>query len=276
LADGKHLLLMWFCSVFGSCLRNVCEGWRLFLFAMKLLAFDTSTEVLSIGVQCGGAQQLHTGSGGAQASFGLIAGVQSLLQQAALPLQALDAIVFGAGPGSFTGLRTSCAVAQGLALGAQRPVLPVPSLLAVAEDARWRTQAQAPILEVLAVLDARMDEVYAAWFGWHDGQWQQRGDIQLCKPEALQVDDRVQLLAGNAFAVYPGRVEQAMGALARPCVAALPSAQALLRLAPALLQQGAAVAPEAALPLYVRDKVAKTTAERLQEKAAAAAGGAGD
>ena len=243
---------------------------------MKFLAFDTSTEVLSLGVDCDGVQHLHTGSGGAQASFGLIAGAQLLLQQAALPLEALDAIVFGAGPGSFTGLRTACSVAQGLALGAQRPVLPVNSLLAVAEDARAQAQAQpqAPALEVLALLDARMDEVYAAWFGWHDGQWQQRGEIQLCKPEALQIDDRVQLLAGNVFTVYPGRVEQALGDRLRPCVAALPSAQALLRLAPALLQQGAALPPEGALPLYVRDKVAKTTAERMQEKAAAAAGAA--
>lgn len=242
---------------------------------MKLLAFDTSTEVLSIGVDCDGAQILHTGVGGAQASFCLIAGVQSLLQQAGVALAGLDAIVFGAGPGSFTGLRTACSVAQGLALGAQRPVLPVNSLLAVAEDARLRSHPQDATLEVLALLDARMDEVYAAWFGWHDGQWQQHGEIQLCKPDALQVDDRVQLLAGNVFTVYPGRVEQAMGARVRPCVAALPSAQALLRLAPALLQQGAALPPEGALPLYVRDKVAKTTAERLQEKAAAAAGAAG-
>jgi tRNA threonylcarbamoyladenosine biosynthesis protein TsaB len=242
---------------------------------MKLLAFDTSTEVLSIGVDCDGAQRLHTGAGGAQASFGLIAGVQSLLQQAGVPMQALDAIVFGAGPGSFTGLRTSCAVAQGLALGAQRPVLPVPSLLAVAEDVRLRTQPLATALEVLALLDARMDEVYAAWWGWSDGRWQLRGDTQLCKPEALQVDARVQLLAGNVFTVYPGRFAQALGDAARPCVAALPSAQALLHLAPALLQQGGALPPEGALPLYVRDKVAKTTAERMQEKALAAAGVAG-
>jgi tRNA threonylcarbamoyladenosine biosynthesis protein TsaB len=242
---------------------------------MKLLAFDTSTEVLSIGVDCDGTLCLHTGAGGAQASFGLIAGVQALLQQAALGMEALDAIVFGAGPGSFTGLRTACAVAQGLALGAQRPVLPVNSLLAVAEDARLRCHPRDQELELLALLDARMDEVYGAWFSWRDGQWAQRGEIQLCKPEALQIDTRVQLLAGNVFTVYPRRVEQAMGALVRPCVPALPSAQALLSLAPALLQRGAAVPPEGALPMYVRDKVAKTTAERLQEKAAAAAGAAG-
>jgi tRNA threonylcarbamoyladenosine biosynthesis protein TsaB len=242
---------------------------------MNLLAFDTSTEVLSIGVTAGAQVLLHTGAGGAQASFGLISGVQSLLAQVQLPMASLDAVVFGAGPGSFTGLRTSCSVAQGLALGAEVQVLPVNSLLAVAEDARLRGHQQKESLEVLALLDARMDEVYCAWFGFSQGQWTQRCEIQLCKPEAVRVDAAVELLAGNVFAVYPGRVESAMGAASRPCEVALPSAQALLSLAPQLLAQGLAVPPEQALPLYVRDKVAKTTAERMQEKAAAVAGAGG-
>jgi len=241
---------------------------------MKLLAFDTSTEVLSIGVSVGGQALLHTGAGGAQASFGLIAGVQRLLEQAQIPMGALDAVVFGAGPGSFTGLRTACSVAQGLALGAGVPVLPVHSLLAVAEDARLSAYPDRQALEVLALLDARMDEVYAAWFGFHEGCWTPRGETQLCKPEALEVDQRVDMVAGNVFAVYPGRVEMALGGVPRACVAALPSAQALLRLAPQLLREGHAVPAEQALPLYVRDKVAKTTAERQQEKAVAGATGA--
>lgn len=240
---------------------------------MNFLAFDTSTEVLSIGVACNGAEHLHTGAGGAQASFGLIAGAQRLLHAAGLGMSALDAVVFGAGPGSFTGLRTACSVAQGFALGANRPVLPVNSLLAVAEDARLRTHPDTPALDVLALLDARMDEVYAARFVWREGHWTQLGEIQLCKPEAVGIDAGVQLLAGNVFSVYPGRVESAMGTDARPCTHALPTAQALLSLAPALLQGGAAVPPEQALPLYVRDKVAKTTQERMQEKAAAQGAG---
>jgi tRNA threonylcarbamoyladenosine biosynthesis protein TsaB len=242
---------------------------------MNVLAFDTSTEVLSVGVAAGAQTLLHTGAGGAQASFGLICAVQSLLAQAQTPMAALDAVVFGAGPGSFTGLRTACAVAQGLALGADVPVLPVNSLLAVAEDARLRYFPQKNTLEVLALLDARMDEVYSAWFGFSQGCWTQRSDIRLCKPEQVVVDAAVEVLAGNVFVVYPGRVESTMGNITRPCEAALPSAQALLSLAPQLLAQGLAVAPEQALPLYVRDKVAKTTAERLQEKAAVAAGAAG-
>ena len=85
---------------------------------MKLLAFDTSTDTLSIAVQHGTQVWTHSGPGGAHASGTLIPGVQSLLAQAGLALGDLQAIAFGRGPGSFTGLRTACAIAQGLALGA--------------------------------------------------------------------------------------------------------------------------------------------------------------
>lgn len=101
--------------------------------APNLLAFDTSTEQLSVAVQRGrdGQRFAHTGAGGAQASATLIPTVQALLAQAGLALGELQAIVFGRGPGSFTGLRTACSVAQGLAWGAGLPVLPVDTLLAV-------------------------------------------------------------------------------------------------------------------------------------------------
>src|SRR3989344_4098058 len=121
---------------------------------MNLLAFDTSTDTLSIAVQHGDAVWQHTGPGGAQASATLIPTVRSLMAQAGLSFDTLEAIVFGRGPGSFTGLRTACAVAQGLAFGARGgqgvPVLPVDTLLAVAEEARcewvaaqgrWHTEA---------------------------------------------------------------------------------------------------------------------------------------
>ena len=107
---------------------------------MNLLAFDTSTDALSIAVsrQDGGPGKVwhSSGPGGAQASSSLIGSVMDLLGQADLRLAELDAICFGSGPGSFTGLRTACSVAQGLAFGANVPVLPVPSLLALAQAAR--------------------------------------------------------------------------------------------------------------------------------------------
>ena len=241
---------------------------------MNLLAFDTSTETMSIAVMRtvdGVAQSWqHTGAGGAQASTGLIAAVLDLMQQAQLSMGQLDAICFGSGPGSFTGLRTACSVAQGFAFGAKVPVLPVDSLLAVAEEARHCALEHVAQGEVLAMLDARMDEIYAARYAFDAGQWTELMGSRLARPEDLLFAVAPQALAGNVFAAYGERLSAA--GVAPPevlCVTALPTANAMLRLAPQLLAQGKAVSAEHALPLYIRDKVAKTTQEREVEKAAA-------
>ena len=143
-----------------------------------LLAFDTSTDVLSIGVCAHGHTELRTLAGGAQSSATLIPTAMDMLAQAGMGLSQLDAIVFGRGPGSFTGLRTACAVAQGLAFGADRLVLPVDTLLAVAEEARVQSGSDAP-LTVLALLDARMNEVYSAACDWDGRHWTLRQALQL-------------------------------------------------------------------------------------------------
>ncbi|MFN4359605.1 MAG: tRNA (adenosine(37)-N6)-threonylcarbamoyltransferase complex dimerization subunit type 1 TsaB [Hylemonella sp.] len=235
---------------------------------MKLLAFDTSTELISIAVTraVDGVPRVwqHTGAGGAQASSALIPAIETLMAEADLTFKQLDAIAFGRGPGSFTGLRTACAVAQGLGFGADVPLLPVDTLLAVAEEARAQQAPQAARLRVLALLDARMDELYAAPYDYADGTWQQGSDFRLCKPEQVSVQD-VEALAGNVFAEYGTRLP---AATVLPCWQALPTAAAMLRLAPALLAAGNAVAAELALPLYIRDKVALTTEERAAAKAA--------
>ena len=192
---------------------------------MNLLAFDTSTETLSIAVQCGDRAYAHSGPGGAQASATLITAVRSLLDEAGLELGQLDALVFGRGPGSFTGLRTACAVAHGCS-------------------------------NVVAVLDARMDEVYMAHYQWQSGTWQNSGAPALSAPEDVQVPPGW-TVAGNAQAAYGERL-----APDSHHVHALPTATALLRLAPVLISAGLAVPAADALPLYIRDKVARTTAER--------------
>jgi len=232
-----------------------------------LLAFDTSTEQLSIGVRRGAHTDVRTLAGGAQASATLIPTAMAMLAQAGLTLPQLDAVVFGRGPGAFTGLRTACAVAQGLAFGAGIPVLPVDTLLAVAEEARVQAgMGQAP-LTVLAVLDARMAEVYSAVYDWHGTHWQARSDVQLGAPERVQRPEGARvLIAGNAFAAYDERLLHLLKDLDDRCTA-LPTASALLRLAPALLAAGQAVPAEQAMPLYIRDKVAQTTAEREAAKA---------
>ncbi len=245
---------------------------------MNLLALDTGTETMSIAV-CrtvdGQVQQWqHTASGGARASTDLIPAILALLQQAGLRLDALDAICFGCGPGSFTGLRTACSVAQGLAFGANVPVLAVDSLLAVAEEARYQAFGAQASGVITAVLDARMDELYGATYGFDAGKWSELAGSALVKPEelvrvALSGPQTHWVLAGNGFAVYGERVAQQDPAAATALrITALPTATAMLRLAPQLLAAGKAVSAEHALPSYIRDKVAKTTAERMAEKAA--------
>lgn len=239
---------------------------------MNLLAFDTSTELMSVAVQrtlagaggTTGASQVwqHSGAGGAQTSAKLIPTIQRLLAQAGVQPSDLDAIVFGQGPGSFTGVRTACSVAQGLALGASLKVLPIATLLAVAEEARFQQAAVLPSWQVMALLDARMDEMYAAGYVYFQGQWRQVKNYCVLRPEEL-VCEAAFALAGNVFSAYGVR----LGVPAvQKRIDAWPTATALLRLAPALIAAGATLRADQALPLYIRDKVAKTTLERAAEK----------
>lgn len=258
----------------------------------NLLAIDTSTHLLSVGVVRG---QLHDtahqrdGEGGAQASATLIPTVMSLLTQAGLTLADLDAIVFGRGPGAFTGLRTATAVVQGLAYGTRTqrhpdglPVLGIDTLMAVAENARHTLHGSGRITTVpcaiTALLDARMGELYAATYLFKDpalpsaqllaGPW-------LLKPDALVAQlPSVALtgwLAGNALEAYGAALFGDMPPRHFTC---WPTAAALLRLAPSLLATGQATAPVGAQPVYVRDQVAKTSLERAAEHAAALAASA--
>jgi len=234
---------------------------------MNLLAFDTSTELMSVAVQrCRDAVDQvwqYSGVGGAQTSTLLIPTIQDLMAQAQLQFGQLEAIVFGNGPGSFTGLRTACSVAQGLAFGAGIEVLAVDTLLAVAEQARWQQAPTPAPWQVLALLDARMEEMYARRYEFEAGHWTPVGACQLIRPEALPGDADCPL-AGNVFAAYGARLPAALALR----ITAEPTATAMLRLAPALLAAGAALPPEQALPVYVRDKVAQTTLERATARAA--------
>jgi tRNA threonylcarbamoyladenosine biosynthesis protein TsaB len=178
-------------------------------------------------------------------------------------------------------------VAQGLAFGADLPVLPIDTLLAVAEEAREANVAKgaALVTRVLSVMDARMEQVYAAAYEFTphavdvadganqmQGTWRCVQEPELHSPESLHWPaDWSQdsfIAAGNAWLVYAGRWPAALTA---PQVMALPTAAALLRLAPSAWAAGEAVPPEEALPLYIRDKVAQTTDERMLIKAQQAA-----
>lgn len=252
---------------------------------LKLLAIETSTDTMSVALGSGapGAPVWqHSGPGAAQASLTLLPVIQSLLAQAGWALHELDALVFGRGPGSFTGLRTACAVVQGLAYGARSarrpdglPVLAIDTLQALATEALLTRQGQAgepSPQRVAALLDARMGELYVAAYRLTAAGLVQQQTPSLCTPSEWAHgwrsawphdephDARTDLLAGNVFGSHGAEFSEVPG-LRQP---ALPTARALLQLAPAALAAGAAVAPHDALPLYVRDRVAQTTAEREQ------------
>ncbi|MFZ2987302.1 tRNA (adenosine(37)-N6)-threonylcarbamoyltransferase complex dimerization subunit type 1 TsaB [Ideonella sp.] len=241
---------------------------------MKLLALDTATETMAIAVSHGGAQWTLNSPGGAAASLHLIPEALRLLAEAGLSVAALDAVAFGQGPGAFTGLRTAVSVAQGLAFGADKPLLPIDSLLLVAEDARLQAeQAGSALADSVfwVAMDARMDEIYAAAYRQAAGTWQVVQAPALYTLEALLArwqDLPPAHVAGSALAAFGDRLGLA------PALPCWPDAQdragALLRLASAAWQHGATVTVDEALPVYLRDKVALTTAEREAAKAAKA------
>lgn len=239
------------------------------------LALETSTDVLSLAVARGSQVWSHASAGGTKSSEQTLPQVQRLMQDAELTFTQLQAVVFGRGPGAFTGLRTACAVAQGLAFGAHLKVLPIDTLLAVAETARDLLQCDAThgeiqsntkgVTRVLSTVDARMDQVYLAAYEHTGDGWRCVQGAEVLAPEAVHwpTDWAPQsfVAAGNAWDLYAGRWPAQLKALQ---LQALPTAEALLRLAPQAWHAGLAVAPEEALPLYIRDKVAQTTAERAQ------------
>jgi tRNA threonylcarbamoyladenosine biosynthesis protein TsaB len=230
---------------------------------MKLLAIETSTDTMSLAVQHGDAVFSHTGAGGAQASATLIPAIEALMKRAGLQYAQLDAMVFGRGPGSFTGLRTACAVVQGLAFGAGVKVLPVDTLAALAQEAQMLAQeAGMDASHILAVLDARMGEVYVSHYKFDSVLRNIHAGELLKKPQEIVSDLalRPTLLAGNIRPALDAQLPEQIKAL--PYLACLPTASALLRLAPGLIATGGLVEAHDALPLYIRDKVALTTAER--------------
>ena len=254
----------------------------------KWMALETSTDLLSLAVASshGDASQVwaHTSAGGAKSSQLVLPEIVQLMEDAHMRFEELTSVVFGKGPGSFTGLRTACSVAQGLAYGAGVPVLPIDTLLAVAEDARFQNmqqqqqQLQQTMQQIVkppedtqrffVAMDARMDQVYTAAYEWQSG-WHCVQAPSVNSPEGISVPmqwkDQNFTTVGNAWDAFSARWPIAFSG---KHMHAMPTAQALLRLAPVAFEQGLAVTPEDALPIYIRDKVAQTTQEREQIKLA--------
>jgi tRNA threonylcarbamoyladenosine biosynthesis protein TsaB len=232
----------------------------------NILAIECSTDVMQLALRVGAQVLTHTGVGGAQTSHSLLPQIRLLMQQASLKFEQLDAIAFGRGPGSFTGLRSACAVAQGLGFAAGVKLLPVDTLAVLAQAAR--THESIPTAtQVLAVLDARMDEVYVGRYAFNSCLRNEYAGYSPISPQKLgpEAIGAASLWVTNAYQAYASLWCEPLRQL--PRVDATPSASAMLELAPHLIEAGHLVDAAQALPLYSRDKVALTTQEREAAKA---------
>lgn len=226
---------------------------------MQILALETTTEHGGCALWRDGDLLESACPDGRSHSETLLPLVRELLAQAGTTVNALDGIAFGVGPGAFTGLRVACGAAQGLAMAADLPLLPVTSLECMAAASGGR--------QVLSLLDARMGEVYAATYRDADAIPVLLDEIRVVPPAELvwRESGAGWLACGNALAAYPALAESLLSAgfLLRPDT--LPQAAWVARLAAPLLLAGKGIDPALAAPLYIRDKVAKTVAERLRE-----------
>lgn len=220
-----------------------------------LLALETSTELASVALLRGQQLSMRESAGAQMHSQTVLGMLQDLLQEAGITLAQCDALAFGAGPGSFTGVRTACGLAQGLAFGANVPVVPVVSLLAMAEAARANDAGD----DILAVLDARMGEVYWAQYRYQDG-WQIVVPPMLSKAADVKSQGLV-AVCGNGLLAYPEEFAQLGHAEHYPGL--MPHAMHVAQLAAVAVDKGHMLHARDAQPLYLRNKVALTTRERM-------------
>ena len=225
---------------------------------MRVLALDTSTEYCSVALWHDGAVIERCELAGQKHSELLIDMLDALLNDAGVKLAQVDGIAFGKGPGSFTGVRIACGAAQGLAFGANLSAAGVCTLEALAE-ASGRPR-------VIAALDARMGEIYHAAYEKQDGVWTTVSEPCLCKPEdAPPVPGENWFGAGSGFATHGNALdERYAGQMLGVDASMVPHAAAIAALGAVQFLAGNGVDAAQALPLYLRDKVALKTSERVK------------
>lgn len=230
---------------------------------MILLAFETSTEACSVALWQDGELRERFGIAPRQHAELALPWAQALLAEAGIAKSRIDAIAVGRGPGAFTGVRLGVALAQGIALALDRPVVAVSTLAALAFPVAGE--------RILAAIDARMGEVYL-------GAFAREGDgLRALQAEAVGRPDAIALAEGDGwqgtgtgFAAVDGMLRARLGTrLAHVDATALPHAADVARLAAPMFARGEALAPERVEPAYLRDNVALTLAEQLSAKKAA-------
>ena len=232
-----------------------------------LLAIETSSELASCALLRGDVILSRASSGVRTHSQSILPMVQELLAEAGVTLADVDAIAYGSGPGSFTGVRTACGIAQGLAYGAKLPVVPVVPVVTL-DAMALACHQQHGAQHIVTVLDARMGEVYWAQYDYQNG-------LQAVSPPALSAPAGVApqgdvVGCGNGFGAYA----DALAAL--PCAATadaaiMPHAVQVAQLARIAFAAGQFVTAAEAQPLYLRNKIAYTSAERHEMQLAKAA-----
>lgn len=228
-----------------------------------LLAIDTSSDACSVALQAGGQVLCRFTDEPRKHAERILPMVDEVLVEAGLRLTQLDALCLGCGPGSFTGLRIAAGTVQGLALGADLPVVSVSSLAGLAQRALrefgWR--------RVHAAFDARMGEVYWGSYEWNAaGEWLVQGRECVCRPETLAVTAGIAVAEGwtgvGSGWLYRPALEGATGPLVQCAPDVLPHARDLLPLAQRKWQRGETLTAAQVVPVYLRNDVAVKSAPR--------------
>jgi tRNA threonylcarbamoyladenosine biosynthesis protein TsaB len=222
---------------------------------LNLLAVETSTELCSVALLRGGELFVEEVLAENRHSEMLAPMIRRVLERARLEARQMDAFGFGQGPGSFTGVRIACGVVQGLAFAAGRPVVPVPSLLALAEQSNES--------RVISALDARMGEAYVAAYARNGDDWDDVIAPRLADATGLPpLPGRRWAATGSGFDRHAWLRDAYRESIEMRFEGDLPRAGSVARIAARRFARGGGIAAEEAAPLYLRDKVALTTEER--------------
>jgi len=226
---------------------------------MQILAIDASTEACAVALGDGVDWHERSELAGQRHSELLLPMIRAILVERGVTLNQVDGIAFGAGPGSFTGLRIACGVAQGLALGADLPVVGVSTLEAIAQTRRDQSGGD----RIIAAIDARMQEVYVGAYERDSGHWREVVAPVVVSPDAAPLPEGGGwIAAGSGFAAYPA-MRGRYGAVISECDASIaPGATAVGKLAMPRFAAGKGLQAREAAPFYVRHRVALTIAER--------------
>lgn len=225
---------------------------------MPYLALDTSTEYLSLAITTPDGIVGRDWLVGQKHAELTLPRLGELLADTQLTFSDIEGVAFGMGPGSFTGLRIGCGIAQGLAFAHDRPVVGICTLEALAEGCAAD--------KVLACLDARMNQIYTASYARENGIWKEIAAPTVCDPHDVPLPETDGWHGvGSGFAAYgPALVERLGNRLASTDSQSFPHAARILALALPRFAANQGVAAHEASLLYLRDKVALKTSERTK------------